>query len=655
MKKHEIYSYFLFLLCVPIFCSTKATSSNLKIKNFTPNYLPKLKATPLGPTLLSNISSFLDAPTKDQSKLEQILQSGNMDGFFDYIQVFGVFEHLLVNYPYYVMGVESIGDSYQKLPMMAIRVGIRNKKNKKILNSIYSDSHYYERSNASESQQTMELLMNPQKHKQTKRGVIMFTGAHHSRELLTQNMILKIVLEAMYHIMHFEPTETSFWHFSDVLAVPFINIDGHAFIYNSYQITQNPDFTASNEWLDKGKVIPSYEIGKWKRKNMNSEYCPSSESGVEVGVDLNRNYGYQWGHSEDEDEQPCSEVYKGPFPFSEPETQNIKKLVTRERNHLSLVLNFHTYGNLWVQPYNYSKHKNLEYFKLDRHIINFYKQMRKEILRISPHSKVGNAIEMVDYVARGEASDWLMGEHKIVSYSPELGYSDKQFDDFFINRDLINKALNENFQVISAMMEKTRFSVDDFDYYLDSKGNFVIEFENYSLGKIFEGILRLQTSDNKLFSKIKSIRVSQENEQTGVPSFSVFQENGEQLYQSKIQQIGKKHSIPQGGQTLEIYLPVMRNLSKFQVHFEMDANVSDLYIIPLNFDIVFDQIFTMSSHEIKLKFNTPIKVSVTACLLIANILIVFVYLVTQMIKKKLMRKKEKQKQEAADRPVEIKA
>lgn len=33
----------------------------------------------------------------------------------------------------------------------------------------------------------------------------------------------------------------------------------------------------------------------------------------------------------------------------------------------------------------------------------------------------GNAIQTINYLANGEASDWMLGKHGIISFSPELG------------------------------------------------------------------------------------------------------------------------------------------------------------------------------------------------------------------------------------------
>ena len=105
--------------------------------------------------------------------------------------------------------------------------------------------------------------------------------------------------------------------------------------------------------------------------------------------------------------------------FSEPEIVAIKKLVEEEET-ISSAMNFHAYGNMWIHPFNYMKEKYKYPDHFYQNIIDFYDEFKSEVQAVSK-SKYGNAIEMVDYSTDGEASDWMLGEHLIVSFSPELG------------------------------------------------------------------------------------------------------------------------------------------------------------------------------------------------------------------------------------------
>ena len=72
----------------------------------------------------------------------------------------------------------------------------------------------------------------------------------------------------------------------------------------------------------------------------------------EFGVDLNRNYGEQWGLDNIGSSPLTSDgTYRGTSGFSEPETQAMKNFTN---NHeFKLALNYHTYGNFHIVPWGY--------------------------------------------------------------------------------------------------------------------------------------------------------------------------------------------------------------------------------------------------------------------------------------------------------------
>jgi len=72
---------------------------------------------------------------------------------------------------------------------------------------------------------------------------------------------------------------------------------------------------------------------------------------------LNRNYGFHYGESL-KDTNPCAETFRGKTAFSEPETQAVRNLVNRYPNIVS-AMNFHSYGNMWIHPFNYMTKKGI--------------------------------------------------------------------------------------------------------------------------------------------------------------------------------------------------------------------------------------------------------------------------------------------------------
>lgn len=80
------------------------------------------------------------------------------------------------------------------------------------------------------------------------------------------------------------------------------------------------------------------EAGTQWRKNTDSDYCgtPSAQ-----GIDLNRNFPYNWGCCNGSSNLGCSEIYRGPAPASEPEAQAV-------RDHMLAI--FPDYGDPQVAP-----------------------------------------------------------------------------------------------------------------------------------------------------------------------------------------------------------------------------------------------------------------------------------------------------------------
>jgi len=88
---------------------------------------------------------------------------------------------------------------------------------------------------------------------EVKKSIILFTGAHHARELVTAGMIVKIFIESLHSLIH--DLKVEHWKFNDLLIIPIVNLDSYKFITDSYD---------TPEWI----------TNKWKRKSMNKEWCP---------------------------------------------------------------------------------------------------------------------------------------------------------------------------------------------------------------------------------------------------------------------------------------------------------------------------------------------------------------------------------------------
>ena len=292
------------------------------------------------------------------------------------------------------------------------------------------------------------------------------------------------------------------------------------------------------------------------------------------GVDLNRNYGYKFGYDNVNGsvDDPCDEIYRGKSAFSEYETQGIKKLV--EISEISSAMNFHSFGNLWVTPYNYYNGDDYESL-MKPEIYKFYRGFENEIKNMG-FLNYGNGYETVKYPANGEASDWMLGVHNIISFSPELGIHN---DDggFYPGKQNIPEIIDFDYKVIDLFFSKHYPTQDNFlfGYSTEIKKNahflknkifekkkiflYEISFLNKGITDIFNLVLVFKYFDENIVDHIKNIYV---------------------IFKSKENKV--KYEIDKITKVIKIENTVaIPKLEKFEMFFEMKRK------IPFEFEMRF--------------------------------------------------------------------
>jgi carboxypeptidase T len=128
-------------------------------------------------------------------------------------------------------------------------------------------------------------------------------------------MITNIMLEFLHAFVH--QSGDSFQQVFEqkkVYFVPIVNVDGFKYIDDQYQQTGNLVTQRKNRHAYPG-----------------SEDCKAGrgQNGlIDIGVDLNRNYEFGFDlDNQGSSSDVCSGDYRGPHPFSEPETRAIRDLV----------------------------------------------------------------------------------------------------------------------------------------------------------------------------------------------------------------------------------------------------------------------------------------------------------------------------------------
>ena len=132
------------------------------------------------------------------------------------------------------------------------------------------------------------------------------------------------------------------------------------------------------------------------------------------GIDLNRNYGFQWGlNNNGSSPLATDETYRGPSPFSEPETQASRDIVAALQPKCAI--SFHTYGDLMIHPWGYTPQATPD-------SLRFYEWSDEMTLGSGYHS--GQGVRIL-YEVNGEFTDWCYGETalkpSLFAWTPELG------------------------------------------------------------------------------------------------------------------------------------------------------------------------------------------------------------------------------------------
>jgi carboxypeptidase T len=227
---------------------------------------------------------------------------------------------------------------------------------------------------------------------------VLINAVHHAREPggLSQLIFFMYYLLENYHT---NPEIQFLLDHTEMYIVPCINPDGY--IYNQ---TTNPN--GGGFWR------------KNKRDNNGNGVFNSNAD----GVDLNRNYGYEWAF-DDTGSSPNqnSDTYRGDAAFSEPETQAMKWFC--EQHQFEIALNYHTYSNLLIYPWGFIA----SYLTPDSSLFeNYARVMTKE-----NNYTYGTGDQTVGYLTNGDSDDWMYGEqtskNKILSMTPEAGSPDDGF------------------------------------------------------------------------------------------------------------------------------------------------------------------------------------------------------------------------------------
>lgn len=228
---------------------------------------------------------------------------------------------------------------------------------------------------------SVKISDNPDMDESATEPVVYFDGVHHAREPIS----MAATMYFMYWLLDNYNTNPEAKYLVDnreIYFIPIVNVDGY--VYNQ---TTNPN--GGGNWR------------KNRRNNGSSCY----------GVDLNRNYGFGWAYDNNgSSPDPCSDTYRGPSAFSEPETQAVKGLV--DAVHPKVSFSSHSVAGRYLNPFGY-RDSSVAY--------EIYSDFSNDFSTQNDYL-YGTVWQMLDYLSNGTTRDYL---HSVGTYcwTPEMAGS----------------------------------------------------------------------------------------------------------------------------------------------------------------------------------------------------------------------------------------
>ena len=226
---------------------------------------------------------------------------------------------------------------------------------------------------------------------------VLIVAHHHGREVITIENCLYYIDKLVYEFQNKNSTIQELLAKRIIYVIPTLNPDSLDIVYRWPYVRKNlhPIDEDGDGIRDEEEILYNYD----SRDNDTTigEDFPG-------GVDLNRNYPFQWNNTSDNSADPHSFVYRGASPFSEPETRAFAEFV--RKHDFQSATSLHSGVELILTPWAYDP-------QIDCPDEEVYINLAVELTRVTgiPHTDL--------YPATGEWGDWMYGARGIVSVTIE--------------------------------------------------------------------------------------------------------------------------------------------------------------------------------------------------------------------------------------------
>ena len=238
-----------------------------------------------------------------------------------------------------------------------------------------------------------------------KKPAVIFMGGHHAREHVSIEVPYLLAKYLLEEYTKANPRIVKLLETREIHIIPVVNPDGAEF-----------DIASGN-----------YQMWRKNRRRNNDGT---------MGVDLNRNYAFQWGTG-GSSKSGSSDVYMGTQPFSEPETQAVKAYVESQTN-ITILLSFHTFSELILYPWGHTYNAIT-----DAKAKSTHETMARTMAKWNGYTPEQSSDL---YIASGDTTDWSFGQLGIISFTFELDPKSMFSGGFYPGQSVINPVFQKNLE-----------------------------------------------------------------------------------------------------------------------------------------------------------------------------------------------------------------
>jgi carboxypeptidase T len=193
------------------------------------------------------------------------------------------------------------------------------------------------------------------------------------------------------------------------------------------------------------------ESGSFRSWRKNRQPIPGSTN---IGIDLNRNWGYKWGCCGGSSGTPSNITYRGPEPWFAPEVRALRDFVNSRvkngRQQIREAVSWHTYGQWVMWPYGYTKADLPP--SMTRDDLDALRAIGREMASTNGYTPQ----QLSDlYILDGASSDWLYHQHRIMAYTIEMYPPDpSKLGGFYPPDSVIATETERNRQAVLYFLEQ---------------------------------------------------------------------------------------------------------------------------------------------------------------------------------------------------------